>query len=320
MDDAPNGREDHDALRHLPALPDRACEEPRRGPPRLRASGPACIRDVIIGPCHHPALASPAPAGQARSRRFCAIFAIMLSTRRPHRSADLRAPACYRMGGVLAGGSLRCIVDWVVACLRRQRMHAQRPEGPALSGQRPPLPARAISAQVKLANPVYPVRRADRGPAPITRLSHLRHLLALPDRPRVRHCPPLLGQSGPARRQSSSSRLGGGAPRRSAQGPQRAARLRSVPIHTERPPPVPDTGPPCRAARQLTARTHFPAHADAQRERRRLACHGPPNRPGRAPGERRAPRHHGYSRALPATVTTCFASGAPARKTHSHGT
>jgi hypothetical protein len=55
-------------------------------------------------------------------------------------------------------------------------MYAKRPEGPALSGQRPPLPARAMSAQVKLADPVYPiylVRRADRGPTPITRLVHL---------------------------------------------------------------------------------------------------------------------------------------------------
>jgi hypothetical protein len=58
-------------------------------------------------------------------------------------------------------------------------MHAKRPEGPALSGQRPPLPPRAMSAQVKLASPVYPVypvRRADRGAAPITRLIHLPHL------------------------------------------------------------------------------------------------------------------------------------------------
>jgi len=55
-------------------------------------------------------------------------------------------------------------------------MHAKRPEGPALSGQRPPLPARAMPAQVKPASPVdpiYPVRRADRGPAPITCLIHL---------------------------------------------------------------------------------------------------------------------------------------------------
>lgn len=55
-------------------------------------------------------------------------------------------------------------------------MHAKRPEGPALSAQRPPLPARAMPAQVKLASPVdpvYPVRRADRGPAPITCLIHL---------------------------------------------------------------------------------------------------------------------------------------------------
>src|SRR5215470_13944675 len=52
-------------------------------------------------------------------------------------------------------------------------MHTERPEGPALSGQRPPVLARAASAQVKLANPVYSVRRADRGPAPITCLVHL---------------------------------------------------------------------------------------------------------------------------------------------------
>jgi hypothetical protein len=81
------------------------------------------------------------------------------------------------MGWVASrGGRLRRIVDWAVACLRRQRMNAKRPEGPALSGQRPPLPARAMSAQVKLTSPVYPVysvHRADRGPAPITRLIHL---------------------------------------------------------------------------------------------------------------------------------------------------
>ena len=53
-------------------------------------------------------------------------------------------------------------------------MHAQRPEGPALSGQRPPVPARALPAQVKLANPVDPVSCADCGPAPITRLIHRR--------------------------------------------------------------------------------------------------------------------------------------------------
>src|SRR6516225_1155500 len=52
-------------------------------------------------------------------------------------------------------------------------MHTERPEGPALSGQRPPVPARAASAQVKLANPVHSVRRADRGPVPITCLVHL---------------------------------------------------------------------------------------------------------------------------------------------------
>lgn len=56
--------------------------------------------------------------------------------------------------------------------LRRERMHPQRPEGPAPRGQRPPVPARAASAQIQLAYPVYPVRRADCGPAPITGLTH----------------------------------------------------------------------------------------------------------------------------------------------------
>jgi hypothetical protein len=61
-------------------------------------------------------------------------------------------------------------------------MHAKRPEDPAPDGQRPPQPARALPAQVKLAGPFYPVRRADRRPAPITRLSHL----APPAGPRAR--------------------------------------------------------------------------------------------------------------------------------------
>jgi hypothetical protein len=55
-------------------------------------------------------------------------------------------------------------------------MQAKRPKGPALSGQRPPLPARAMPAQVKLASPadpVYPIRRTGLGPAPITCLIHL---------------------------------------------------------------------------------------------------------------------------------------------------
>jgi hypothetical protein len=64
-------------------------------------------------------------------------------------------------------------VVWCDTGLRRERMRAKRPERPALSGQRPPLLARAMRAQVKLAYPVYPVRRADRGPAPITCLIHL---------------------------------------------------------------------------------------------------------------------------------------------------
>jgi hypothetical protein len=72
---------------------------------------------------------------------------------------------------------LRRIVNgaevWCGTGLRRKRMRAKRPERPALSGQRPPLLARAMRAQVKFAHPVYSVRRADRGSAPITRLIHL---------------------------------------------------------------------------------------------------------------------------------------------------
>jgi len=75
------------------------------------------------------------------------------------------------------GERLRRILDpavpWCGTGLRRERMHAKRPEGPALIGQRPPLLARAMPAQVKLADPIYPVRRTDRRSASITRLIHL---------------------------------------------------------------------------------------------------------------------------------------------------
>ena len=64
-------------------------------------------------------------------------------------------------------------IVWFGTGLRRERIRAERLERPALSGQRPPLPARAMRAQVELAHPVYSVRRADRGPAPITRFIHL---------------------------------------------------------------------------------------------------------------------------------------------------
>ena len=89
---------------------------------------------------------------------------------------------------------LRRIADRAVACcgtgLRRERVHAQRPEGPALSGQRPPMPARALSAQVQLAHPVDPVRRAGRGSAPITGLIHLRPPSGPPPGPGARPAVP----------------------------------------------------------------------------------------------------------------------------------
>jgi hypothetical protein len=88
----------------------------------------------------------------------------------------MRSPTIQAIA--IAGYSeLRGIVNgavvWCGTGLRRERIRAKRPERPALSGQRPSLPARAMRAQVKLAHPVYSVRRADRGPAPITRLTHL---------------------------------------------------------------------------------------------------------------------------------------------------
>ena len=71
-------------------------------------------------------------------------------------------------------------------------MHAKRPEDPAPDGQRPPQPARALPAQVKLAGPFYPVRRAYRRPAPITRLSHLAPPAGPGARPLLQlDCPPL---------------------------------------------------------------------------------------------------------------------------------
>ena len=61
-----------------------------------------------------------------------------------------------------------------VTGLRRERMRAQRRDGPALGGERGPLPAGAVGAQVELAEPVHAVRRTGRGSAPITRLVHFR--------------------------------------------------------------------------------------------------------------------------------------------------
>src|SRR5689334_18447667 len=80
-------------------------------------------------------------------------------------------------GNYAIGVRLRCILGrataWCRVGLRSDRMHAKRPEDPAPDGQRPPQPARALPAQVELAGPFYPVLRADRRPAPITRLGHL---------------------------------------------------------------------------------------------------------------------------------------------------
>ena len=167
-------------------------------------------------------------------------------------------------------------------------MHAKRPEGPALSGQRPPLPTRAMSAQVKLASPVHPVysvRRADRGPAPITCLIHLsppavrcrvqvrqlHHIdysprqLGFPARPFVRPPGTTARPRVGLRRRSPSSRLGDVAlrrPTRPTPGPgvPREYHPRVPSIDTE--PPLPreiQAGSPMCGPRSKTARDTFQA-------------------------------------------------------------
>ena len=58
--------------------------------------------------------------------------------------------------------------------LRRERMLASGPDGPALREERRPQPVRAVPAQVQLAVPLDAVDRSDRRPAPVTHLVHLR--------------------------------------------------------------------------------------------------------------------------------------------------
>jgi len=146
-------------------------------------------------------------------------------------------------------------------------MHAKRPEDPAPDGQRPPQPARALPAQVKLAGPFYPVRRADRRPAPITRLSHLappadpgaarcssltaHHFTsAFPVRPLVRppatgHRAPAIGHrpSGTVTRPGTGSRRAGD--RRRAWAAQRSQLpARPAPGGPRRTPRPPSASPP----------------------------------------------------------------------------
>lgn len=93
-------------------------------------------------------------------------------------------------------------------------MEAKGPEGPALSRQRPPVLACAASAQIKLADPVDSVRRADCGPAPITRLVHL----LPPASPRdCTDCTPLhrCSPSRPFKRPGTTARIRAVAQRRS---------------------------------------------------------------------------------------------------------
>ena len=148
-------------------------------------------------------------------------------------------------------------------------MHAKRPEDPAPDGQRPPQPARALPAQVKLAGPFYPVRRPDRRPAPVTRLSHLLPPAAQAPRPLPQlDCSLHICLPGPAAGAATGHRAPSpgpepdhaapvivAAPRRAAPpaaGPARSGRTEAYPAatisqspctSTEPPHPLPDTGP-----------------------------------------------------------------------------
>jgi hypothetical protein len=154
--------------------------------------------------------------------------------------------------------------------LRCEGMHAKRPEGPTLSGQRTPLPARAMSAQVKLASPVYPVypvRRADRGSASITRLIHLSPPAGPLPAPGPRSCPILIthrvnklspraaraatGHHRPAQNWPAAptaiiapGRCSAPAADSASSRAGRTTRIPSAcpPADTERPLPLPDTG------------------------------------------------------------------------------
>jgi hypothetical protein len=89
-------------------------------------------------------------------------------------------------------------VTWCGIGLRRERVPAQRPEGPAPSRQRLPVPVRAMSAQVKLAVTVCSVRRGDRGSAPVTCLIHFQSSGSILTRPA--HYPSSETRSVPDRR------------------------------------------------------------------------------------------------------------------------
>ena len=169
-----------------------------------------------------------------------------------------------RLRGILGRAAARRRIG-----LRSDRMHAKRPEDPAPDRQRPPQPARALPAQVKLASPFYPVRRPDRRPAPVTRLSHLAPPAGPGTRPLPQlDCSPLhICLPGPAAGAATHHRAPSPgpepdhaapvivvAPRRAAlpaAGPARSSRTEAHPAatisqspytSTEPPHPLPDTG------------------------------------------------------------------------------
>jgi len=81
--------QDIDSLRHLPALSDRARQEPCRGPARRRASGPAHFRHLIAAAKPHAAGASHAAA-----KPPAAALGLRRPAWRASRPARHRGPAC----------------------------------------------------------------------------------------------------------------------------------------------------------------------------------------------------------------------------------
>ena len=64
------------------------------------------------------------------------------------------------------------LAAYQLAGLRRERNQTSGPDGPALGGQRRPLPGRTVPAQVQFAAPLHTVCGTDRRSASVTCLVH----------------------------------------------------------------------------------------------------------------------------------------------------
>ena len=188
MDDVLNGSQDHDALRQLPAVPDRARKERRRGPPRRRASArlasaASSLFRAITRPWPAMRRLSPAatrdlPAGRASDDN-------RPGPDRDQASVDVRAP--------LAG---RRDLSWPLAAsgtAAHGRRHARRVLDSPAGNRKRPMGVRdtsgrgtqrsraAASTTSRLSHPVSPgLRRRAAGPRGALLLLHV--LLQCPAR------------------------------------------------------------------------------------------------------------------------------------------